>query len=788
MVRHADEKFDSGDLLIAHLSDPHFGSDRAADVWKLVVNELRRIDPDLYLVTGDLVHTPSRSHYNTAKTNLDNLPSSTQAPYFVCAGNHDRHWMGNRVSPLLGLVCRHPFRSLPVIVWLLSAPVLFCLLIGTRWLTWTATGVFVLAMLWAIYRLSAIFRASQANAWFNDTFDGHTVHEAPHVAPLDPRRAGDRPWKVGLFGADSSRRGRMLACGYVDAATVDSIRDVKCECDIAIFLIHHHLLSIAALEGQSPDRWRDLLNATSLKNAGRVLEALTEAHADLVLHGHEHETNFVGYSSVKPGRGPLRVVAAGSATGNDSFEGCLEDHATFNVLVLSADRSVRMRRYFRQAGRWEAEEFLLLDAATLRHSQLRRRRRHHPRAMDEGGNARYDGPREIDAEVTKSLTFTQQRDIFVHWVYTNARIKGRLRLVQPVRNSTGAPDSVRFTVSAPGMEPVILKGEAVRGEKHAWNLVSAKLPPGLQRYGDPVEISLLYRWRGGGLLTDEERSAACALAAQEPLRREGYEFAVAHAPDGDLEDDLALLELIVSLPFEYAPAEDPIVRVNSTFTAPELAQQLRVVAPGLFVLHVRYPSRGCDYQIAWRPPTMGVATTTANSLAEAAFQQAALNRGSELLASLKTAIARTAFGEPESVALYLKRDGQLRLKRVALEGNSGLSDDEQLSLLNHKSGLGRAWWGDPSLEFSSEDAEDDPKMARHLHVCLPVRFSFHTIAPPSWGVVRISFRIEGISVVPENSSTVDWLKQPTNHGRIWEMLFPAVATMVSDAFTKATRQ
>lgn len=51
--------FDPREILIAHVSDPHFGSPAAEDVWELVRLKLDAIKPDLLLVTGDLVHTPN---------------------------------------------------------------------------------------------------------------------------------------------------------------------------------------------------------------------------------------------------------------------------------------------------------------------------------------------------------------------------------------------------------------------------------------------------------------------------------------------------------------------------------------------------------------------------------------------------------------------------------------------------------------------------------------------------------------------------------------------------------
>ena len=86
--------------LIGHISDLHFGSAHADDVWRSVSKFLvDTVRPNLLLITGDLVDTPKARLYEHAKTALDNL----RIPYYVCAGNHDRHLKGN-VSRRLSLL------------------------------------------------------------------------------------------------------------------------------------------------------------------------------------------------------------------------------------------------------------------------------------------------------------------------------------------------------------------------------------------------------------------------------------------------------------------------------------------------------------------------------------------------------------------------------------------------------------------------------------------------------------------------------------------------------------
>jgi hypothetical protein len=87
-----------GEIAIAHISDLHLGSRGDRDAWKLVADCLRKtVKPKLLLVTGDLADKPNGELFNRARDQLDGL----DIPYFVCPGNHDRHYKGNRTTAWL---------------------------------------------------------------------------------------------------------------------------------------------------------------------------------------------------------------------------------------------------------------------------------------------------------------------------------------------------------------------------------------------------------------------------------------------------------------------------------------------------------------------------------------------------------------------------------------------------------------------------------------------------------------------------------------------------------------
>ena len=103
----------------------------------------------------------------------------------------------------------------------------------------------------------------------------------------------------------------------------------------------------------SPRTTRRVVELTNMVNAGSLLETLSGANVDLVLHGHEHEHNFALVRLACGRIWPVMVIAAGSATGNQTLVGCVKERVTFQrSYPLARDRSVRIVRYWFDAESW----------------------------------------------------------------------------------------------------------------------------------------------------------------------------------------------------------------------------------------------------------------------------------------------------------------------------------------------------------------------------------------------------------------------------------------------------
>ena len=304
----------TGDIVIAHISDLHFGTQNQKHSWDVLTSFMReQLKPELILVTGDIVDSPDRKVYEEAKQGLDALG----APYFVCPGNHDRHFKGN---------------------------------VSRGW--------------------AKVTGRSDTPAVFDQVFANHLV--SPDTLKLHTIL---NQLQIGLFGIDSSEQADYFARGYVNPRMFPRLetgtRDA--DPDLVILLTHHHLQPIRNLEERHQNSLRSLSNLTLMVNAGTFLESMTRAHIDLVLHGHEHASHWARYGSLESGKAEVCVLGAGSATGNSAVGGCRLDSASLNAIYVARDHSVGLKVLNYDGGSWSAKKIKLFSSTEARRLRLLRR-------------------------------------------------------------------------------------------------------------------------------------------------------------------------------------------------------------------------------------------------------------------------------------------------------------------------------------------------------------------------------------------------------------------------------
>lgn len=370
-------------IRIVHCSDPHFGSPNQDAAWTSFRDDVnQKVKPHLVLITGDLVHTTSEALYAAAERELSHLQAvgrPVNDAYRVCAGNHDRHPLGNAPGPL-----------------------------NTLW------------------EKVAGFRG--APAWFDNAFTGRI----PTVAqPSDIElSSGQNKWVVRIIGIDTSINAKFTALGYAKEEDIRGLAAAAAHeaADLVIVMHHHHLVPIRELE-EARQTFGQVFRPTIMLNAGTVLEALARGSINIVLHGHEHHRAASRYGTLHGEQTDTVVLGAGSATGNDSYKGCDLRRASYNVIELRQDKSVCVQERVHDGVGWGAKgnPVQLLDSRAIRRARFFRRA----------------GPAAPPtSKITKCVEFHSDRSIDVHQTWTDWELKDG-RWGNSASNSSGVLSEAR---------------------------------------------------------------------------------------------------------------------------------------------------------------------------------------------------------------------------------------------------------------------------------------------------------------------------------------------------------
>lgn len=316
---------------LLHLSDLHFGSTFDPSLWDYVAKILAGHDrPNVIVVTGDLVDTPSFFMLGLARNELEATLASwcqgnSGCELVVIPGNHDVGIWGN--------FAWWPWRSKFAIVFseergnLFKKLPTYSVYIKKRWLArwglrtlWTAR--------FALLRITFRLRRPPPGA---------------SVVSM-----ADRSLCFAKF--DSSQR-LFLASGYIGAAEINKIygellqrrgsqgKGVLLNLVPRIALVHHHVVAIPY--SSVVERPTDFEPFLTLRNAGTLLRTLCTWDFDLVLHGHKHLLNFVRvtFDPADQPRSEIAVLAAGSATKRLTLSGM----NSFNLIKVHRGGSITYR-------------------------------------------------------------------------------------------------------------------------------------------------------------------------------------------------------------------------------------------------------------------------------------------------------------------------------------------------------------------------------------------------------------------------------------------------------------
>jgi hypothetical protein len=317
------DKPDNGKpLRILHLSDLHFGAHFDDSLWDYIRDVLAGSEkPDVIVVTGDLVDTPSLFMLGLARKQLLAMRSKWSEKGRACElivipGNHDVGIYGN------------------LSVWPWSSK--FDIVFGPE-----PHKVFDGLPAFSAYRKWKWYKRWAHRSWWSCRFallrlSGQLPAARPEQIIKDA--AGNRL----CFACLDSNRNLKLASGRVEHASILRIHgellkrrhpdDNGALLNLVprIALVHHHVIPVpysGAVE--SATEFEPFL---VLRNAGTLLRELCDKDFDLVLHGHKHFLNFarLTFDSADEGDREIAVLAAGSATTHQTGAGA----NSFNLIKV----------------------------------------------------------------------------------------------------------------------------------------------------------------------------------------------------------------------------------------------------------------------------------------------------------------------------------------------------------------------------------------------------------------------------------------------------------------------
>ncbi|HVN30167.1 MAG TPA: hypothetical protein VMT64_16830, partial [Candidatus Binataceae bacterium] len=554
-------------------------------------------------------------------------------------------------------------------------------------------------------------------------------------------------WEIRVAALDSSQHSDAWARGFFDVndiLTLEKEMQTQRGIDLGILLVHHHLLSVRALESSRRHSRGDLLRLTSLVNSGRFSEALAKNHIDVALHGHKHASNWGLYGSLESAGGVTGILGAASGTGAyTTFTGtkCNESHISYNILELGSDRWVRLSVY---DNLWERRQFDLFEAETVRKSRFLRR----------SGTKLKQPPA---TEIVKHMEFTRQRDGIIREFHTNwVPEEHQTVWTLKVQNSTGTPVDLKVAFTGPDPyrekwpakeDTVSFKFVHVAEDEDPGTYYFECQPPFNEMANNPQRIDFSYRWRDAAVLTAEELEALDE-DRKDWLRKRGYEYAAA-----SVHLLAASLTLIVQIPPELAP-EDRDLRVfvrdkdraagdQAPVHQPDITRRLKELCPGLYSLVVPFPRPNLLYIVAWKPPR----ATRLRTMREASlFEKVVAQRGNELAKALRESLESTAFKSSDTqVSLYLPSEDRagFRLRRMGAFPST-TAVPEYIELGESEPIMTRAWRGEPRwLMGQSIDSDLLQQIGFLPHettvIGWPIRFDLTGQTGQPWGVMRLGF-------------------------------------------------
>jgi 3',5'-cyclic AMP phosphodiesterase CpdA len=349
----AQPKLLATDANILHFSDIHFTygfhRNRWNTLWQNAVQVADSINPDVIIVSGDFVNSPSRWALRGARRKIADLEKVLKARR--ASDRQDRSTehshspqdpaqaIGAQNMPIGPITCKyllcvpgnHDTRIFGIFPVSWVYPVLAVIFAGALGIwsqqLWPVPSI-TISVVAALLLLARLIFIGKFEQYFGVT---------PKVTRMDDL-------KLEILCFDSATTGPYWAQGtipprqFVDTQQeLDKIRK-NAQPFLCLGVLHHHALPIPYEHSQEP--------MMTLRNAGAFLKEATLFGVSLVLHGHRHRFSFSRVTVEAHTKIPAEIAVLSTGSPTASTE---NDH-NFNLISINRWGAIKITPYWSRGG------------------------------------------------------------------------------------------------------------------------------------------------------------------------------------------------------------------------------------------------------------------------------------------------------------------------------------------------------------------------------------------------------------------------------------------------------
>ena len=280
------------EIKIAHLSDLHCNSKNEwLNMFHYILSFLERIKPNLIIISGDLVHTPTKRNFETLKNQISMIKDNKTLPsdlhVLVVPGNHDYFMYGNKLF-----------------------------------------NCFNRKKLYAKFAKDYLYPYNNYKELLSSILTKFNIC----IFPFDSNSG-----KLSLGFA----QGKVLSpLPYLQQLSnqfkkISSDAGIIFDSVLKIAVLHHHPIPIA-----TPSKEESIERFLVLRHSYQFLESCRSCGVDMIFHGHKHMSNLINYKFFRDNSNPITISSCASTGLYDA------ERREIKLITVSRQGTIKIQSYY----------------------------------------------------------------------------------------------------------------------------------------------------------------------------------------------------------------------------------------------------------------------------------------------------------------------------------------------------------------------------------------------------------------------------------------------------------